>query len=85
MDHDSGLDVPGTLEINACIMIPAVLFHRRRREGNSAFLIHLSHFESIAIRHREIPVSPMPAGTTHFPLINALSNFALLTADANHR
>lgn len=33
MDHDSGLDVPGTLEINARIMIPTVLFHRLRIRG----------------------------------------------------
>lgn len=54
MDHDPGLDVPGTLEINACIMIPVVLFHRRRRRGNGLFLVHLPCFriESI-VNHRE--------------------------------
>lgn len=41
MDHDPGLDVPGTLEINASIMIPTVLFHRRAIEGNNLFLVHL--------------------------------------------
>lgn len=42
MDHDPGLDVPGTLEINARVMIPIVLFHRRCRRGNGSFLVHLS-------------------------------------------
>lgn len=34
MDHDPGLDVAGTLEINARIMIPIVLFHRPAIQGN---------------------------------------------------
>lgn len=42
MDHDPGLDVPGTLEINARVMIPIVLFHRQRKRGNGSFLVHLS-------------------------------------------
>lgn len=37
MDHDPGLDVLGTLEINACIMIPAVLFHHQHR-GSERFV-----------------------------------------------
>lgn len=36
MDHYPGLDVPGTLEINACIMIATILFHRRRAEEGTA-------------------------------------------------
>lgn len=34
MDHDPGLDVAGTLEINARIMTPIVLFHRPAMQGN---------------------------------------------------
>lgn len=36
MDHYPGLNVPGTLEINACIMIATILFHRRRAEEGTA-------------------------------------------------
>lgn len=61
MDHYPGLDVPGTLEINACIMIPTVLFHRRwAEEGTrlvrSWFTCPILRFESI-VCHRKILLS----------------------------
>lgn len=57
MDHDPGLDMPGTLEINARLMIPTVLFHRRRKRGNGSFLVHLSVIWINCICHCRISVS----------------------------
>lgn len=43
MDHDPGLDVPGTLEINARIMIlDRIILSSTVEEGNGWFLVHLS-------------------------------------------
>ena len=57
MDHDPGLDVPGTLEINARVMIPTVLFHRRCRRGNLSLLVYLSVIRIDRVCHCRIPVS----------------------------
>jgi len=35
MDHDSGLDVPGTLEINVCVMIRPYYFIVDAEEGTA--------------------------------------------------
>lgn len=57
LDHDSGLDMPGTLEINACIMIlDRIISSLMQRRGTACFWFTCRSQRESIVRHWKIPV-----------------------------